>query len=82
MCRSIKTLREPYAETVTSADVEAAARQYVRKISGFHRPAPHNAEAFELAVTQVAATTQWLLDNITVKGAPRAGAGSAPARRR
>ena len=45
MCRSIKTLREPYTEQVTEADMRAAALQYVRKVSGFRAPAGHNAEA-------------------------------------
>ena len=39
MCRSIKTLRPPYAEDVTDQDMRAAALQYVRKISGFRTPA-------------------------------------------
>ena len=43
MCRSIKTLREPFVDDVTADDVRAAALQYVRKISGFRTPAPHNA---------------------------------------
>ena len=43
MCRSIKTLRPPYAEVVTDEDMRAAALQYVRKISGFRAPAAHNA---------------------------------------
>ncbi|HYN96678.1 MAG TPA: DUF2277 family protein [Pilimelia sp.] len=71
MCRSIKTLREPYAEEVTDADVRAAALQYVRKISGFQRPAPHNAEAFEAAVAAVTAATEELLGRLVVRG--RAG---------
>src|SRR5436309_3293554 len=54
MCRSIKTLRPPFADDVTEADIEAAALQYVRKISAFRRPAPHNAEAFDAAVAAVA----------------------------
>ena len=45
MCRSIKTLRPPYAEAVTDDDMRAAALQYVRKISGFRAPAAHNAPA-------------------------------------
>ncbi len=53
MCRSIKTLREPYTEQVTEQDVRAAALQYVRKISGFRAPAAHNAEAFNAAVDAV-----------------------------
>jgi hypothetical protein len=70
MCRSIKTLREPYAEHVTDADVRAAALQYVRKVSGFRTPAAHNAPAFEEAVAAIAATTQHLLDHLEVRGAP------------
>ncbi len=68
MCRSIKTLREPYTENVTEADVRAAALQYVRKISGFRAPASHNAEAFEHAVSAVAAATRDLLDQLEVRG--------------
>jgi hypothetical protein len=68
MCRSIKTLREPYTEDVTDADIEAAALQYVRKISGFRAPAPHNAEAFNAAVAAVAAATRELLQALHVRG--------------
>jgi hypothetical protein len=69
MCRSIKTLREPYAEHVTNADVRAAALQYVRKVSGFRTPAAHNAPAFDEAVAAIAAATQHLLDHLEVRGA-------------
>ena len=69
MCRSIKTLRQPYTENPTEADVRAAALQYVRKISGFRQPARHNAEAFEHAVDAVAAATAALLDHLEVRGA-------------
>ncbi len=69
MCRSIKTLREPYAEHVTEADVRAAALQYVRKISGFRQPARHNAEAFERAVEAVAGATSVLLEQLEVRAA-------------
>ena len=69
MCRSIKTLREPYAEHVTEADVRAAALQYVRKISGFRQPARHNAEAFERAVEAVAGATSALLEQLEVRAA-------------
>jgi hypothetical protein len=67
MCRSIKTLREPYAENVTDEDVRAAALQYVRKISGFRSPARHNAEAFGQAVDAVAAATRALLGQLEVR---------------
>ena len=66
MCRSIKTLRPPYTEEVTEVDVHAAALQYVRKISGFRAPAPHNAAAFDEAVSAVAAATQKLLDELVI----------------
>jgi hypothetical protein len=69
MCRSIKTLREPYAEEVTVADMRAAALQYVRKVSGFRTPAGHNAEAFERAVEAITAATQDLLGHLEVRGA-------------
>lgn len=68
MCRSIKTLRPPYTEQVTNEDMHAAAVQYVRKISGFHRPAPHNVAAFERAVAAVEAATADLLAEIKVRG--------------
>jgi len=66
MCRSIKTLRnlDPPA---TSEDVEAAARQFIRKVSGYHRPSRANEEAFERAVTEVAVAAQRLLDSLPAK---------------
>jgi hypothetical protein len=67
MCRSIKTLRPPYAEQVTDADVRAAALQYVRKISGFRAPAARNAAAFDAAVEEVAASTARLLAVLEVR---------------
>jgi hypothetical protein len=74
MCRSIKTLRQPYLDHATDADVRAAALQYVRKISGFRQPAQHNAAAFQAAVDAVASATQTLLDELEVRGAPRSAA--------
>lgn len=71
MCRSIKTLRPPYAEQVTDADVRAAALQYVRKISGFRAPAARNAAAFDAAVEEVAASTARLLTALEVRPAAR-----------
>ena len=67
MCRSIKTLRPPYTEQVTSHDVHAAALQYVRKISGFRAPSRANAEAFERAVEAVAAATNALLGELQTR---------------
>jgi len=69
MCRNITELRglEPPA---TTEEIEAAARQYVRKVSGFTRPSPANAEAFEAAVAEVAATTTRLLDTLPARRQP------------
>ncbi|GAA5053620.1 DUF2277 domain-containing protein [Thermocatellispora tengchongensis] len=71
MCRSIKTLRPPFTESVSEEDMRAAALQYVRKISGFRAPAPHNAEAFERAVAAVTAATADLLATLEVRGAAK-----------
>jgi len=67
MCRSIKTLRPPYTEAVTEADMRAAALQYVRKISGFRAPAARNAAAFDEAVEEIAASTARLLATLEVR---------------
>ncbi|MEU5845065.1 DUF2277 domain-containing protein [Saccharopolyspora shandongensis] len=68
MCRSIKTLRPPYAEDVTEVDIRAAALQYVRKISGFRKPATHNEAAFEQAVDEIEQATAKLLASLEVRG--------------
>jgi hypothetical protein len=56
------------AETVTEADVQAAALQYVRKVSGFHRPAAHNQAVFDRAVAAVTEATNELLGDLVVRG--------------
>ena len=61
MCRSIKTLRRPAAPP-SAEEVEAAALQYVRKVSGFRQPSRANAEAFQSAVRDVGQATRRLLD--------------------
>lgn len=60
MCRNITELRglEPPA---TTEEIEAAARQYVRKVSGLQKPPAAVVEAFETAVAEVAAATHRLL---------------------
>lgn len=68
MCRSIRTLRPPAQPDVTTGDVEAAARQYVRKVSGFRDPAAHNEGVFTEAVAEIAASTQRLLEALEVRG--------------
>ena len=68
MCRSIKTLRRPYAEG-TDQEVREAALQYVRKISGFRRPSQANESAFDAAIEEVARASRRLLDSITIQAA-------------
>jgi hypothetical protein len=71
MCRSIKTLRPPVTETVTEDDIRAAALQYVRKVSGFRKPAAHNEAVFAEAVDAVTRATIELLARLEVRGARR-----------
>jgi hypothetical protein len=63
MCRSIKTLRRP-DEPATEDEIRAAARQYVRKVSGYREPSKKNAEAFEAAVDEIAQASRALLDAV------------------
>jgi len=63
VCRSIKTLRR--ADVVASEDeIRAAARQFVRKVSGFREPTGRHKEAFEGAVDEIAEASHRLLDAI------------------
>ncbi len=69
MCRNITTLRglEPIA---TQVEIEAAARQYVRKISGVQKTSPATEAAFEAAVTEIAHITAHLLDELPPRKQP------------
>ena len=83
MCRSIKTLRRPET-AATTGELEAAARQFVRKISGYRTPSARNSEAFEAAIAQIAATSGRLLQTIGVaveEGPDRWTPGAASASR-
>jgi hypothetical protein len=60
MCRSIRTLRHQ-DDPATTGEVEAAARQYVRKVSGFRQPSARNTEAFDIAIAEIAAASQRLI---------------------
>ena len=84
MCRSIKTLRRP-GEVATTGELEAAARQYVRKLSGFREPSVRNREAFDAAIADVAAASMRLVEAIGVdveEGPDRWTPGSGAARSR
>jgi hypothetical protein len=69
MCRNITTLRglEPSA---TSEEIEAAARQYVRKVSGVQSTSPKTEDAFERAVRLVTAATVELLSELPPRQQP------------
>ncbi len=64
MCRSIKRLRNPQGPLATAEEVEAAALQFVRKVSGYRQPSQANTDAFDDAVAQVSATTERLLKSL------------------
>ena len=67
MCRSIKTLRDD--PELTPDDVEAAALQFVRKVSGYRKPSRANQEVFDAAVAEITATTERLLENLVTRAA-------------
>ena len=63
MCRSIKVLRRSDV-LVTSEEISAAALQFVRKVSGYHKPSKANQAAFDAAVRDIAGITEQLLNSI------------------
>lgn len=69
MCRNITELRglEPAA---TAEEIEAAARQYIRKVSGVTRPTGANVEPFETAVAEVTEVTTLLLESLAPRRQP------------
>lgn len=67
MCRSIHRLRDGSVIDDHEA-MEEAARQYVRKVSGFTKPAAHNQAAFDRAVAEITSATQTLMDTLIVRG--------------
>ncbi|MFZ0173062.1 MAG: DUF2277 domain-containing protein [Acidimicrobiales bacterium] len=77
MCRSIVSLRD--VPDLTPGEVEAAARQFVRKISGTKAKAPSraNQEAFDRAIADIAGATSRLLDSWVVQGRATSGHGAA-----
>ena len=62
MCRSIKTLRGP--DRASDEEIEAAALQFVRKISGYRQPSRANREVFDKAVREVTEAARDLLDDL------------------
>jgi len=66
MCRNIKQLRRAAGEP-THEELQLAALQFVRKVSGYRKPSRANQAAFDRAVAEVAAATRSLLDALIVK---------------
>ena len=70
MCRNIRTLHN-FEPPASEEEVEAAALQYVRKVSGSTKPSQANAEAFDNAVEQVTAITRELLGQLVTNAPPK-----------
>jgi hypothetical protein len=70
MCRSIKPLFN-FEPPVTPDEVRAASLQFVRKISGFHKPSKANEAAFLAAIDEIAATSAKLLQSLETTAIPR-----------
>jgi len=70
MCRNIRPLAN-FEPPVTDEEIQAAALQYVRKISGTTRPSRVNAEAFDRAVTEVAEASARLLAALVTTAPPK-----------
>jgi hypothetical protein len=70
MCRSIKTLRRAEGPP-TDEELQAAALQFVRKVSGYRTPSQANREAFDQAVAEIAGSTRTLLDQLVVSRPPK-----------
>lgn len=66
MCRSIKTLRRTDAP-VEPGEIEAAALQFVRKVSGYRKPSRANEAAFDSAVAEIAESSRRLLEALVTR---------------
>jgi hypothetical protein len=70
MCRNIRQLHN-FDPPATEEEIQDAALQFVRKISGSNKPSAANAEAFDRAVAEVTASTQKLLDALVTNAPPK-----------
>ena len=70
MCRNIRTLHN-FEPPATSDEVQAAALQYVRKVSGTTKPSQANQAAFDRAVHEIAHLTQHLLEDLVTSAPPK-----------
>ena len=70
MCRSIKPLFN-FEPPVTDAEIHAASLQFVRKISGFHKPSKSNEASFEQAVDEISQAAFRLLHSLETTANPK-----------
>ncbi len=70
MCRNIRTLYN-FDPPATDEEIQAAALQFVRKLSGFTRPSQANSEAFERAVSAVSDAARELVDSLVTNAPPK-----------
>jgi len=70
MCRNIKQLHN-FAPPATDEEIEAAAIQFVRKLSGFQKPSAVNREAFETAVEEITKSAKTLLASLVTNAPPK-----------
>jgi hypothetical protein len=70
MCRNIHTLYN-FEPPATEQEIQAAALQYMRKVSGFHQPSRANEAVFQIAVEAVAEASRELLQSLETNAPPR-----------
>jgi hypothetical protein len=70
MCRNIRALHN-FDPPASQEEIDAAALQYVRKISGYNKPSQANAAAFEEAIAEVAAASARLLEQLVTAAPPK-----------
>jgi hypothetical protein len=70
MCRNIKPLFN-FDPPATPAEIDAAALQFVRKLSGFNRPSQANQKAFEEAIIRIAAVAEEMIASLVTQAEPR-----------
>jgi hypothetical protein len=70
MCRNIRQLHN-FEPPASEEEVQDAALQFVRKVSGSNKPSQANAQAFDLAVDEVTAATRKLLDSLVTNAPPK-----------
>jgi hypothetical protein len=69
MCRNIKVLYN-FEPPATEDEITAAARQYVKKITGFSTPSAANEKAFNRAVREITRVSTELLGSLVTKSPP------------